>query len=83
MELWIVVAVIVVAAIFYFGRESQDDRRKREKEDARKRRANAIDRAREETEALVNRGAIFEITTTSGIRGYWTCHVFVPLPVLV
>lgn len=70
MELWIVVAVIVVAALFYFGRESEEDRRKREEEDARKRRANAIDRAREETEALVKRGAIFEITTTSGIRGY-------------
>jgi len=70
MEFWIILAVIVVAAIFYFGRESEADRRKREEEEARKRREDAIDRARDETEALVKRGAIFEITTTSGIRGY-------------
>lgn len=70
MEFWIVVAVIVVAALFYFGRESEEDRRKREEEEAKKRRAEAIDRARDKTEALVKRGAIFEITTTSGIRGY-------------
>lgn len=70
MEFWIVLAVIVAGALFYFGRESEEDRRKREEEEARKRRADAIDRARDETEALVKRGAIFEITTTSGIRGY-------------
>lgn len=70
MESWIVLAVIAVAAIYYFGGESEEDRRKREEEEARKRRADAIDRARDETEALVKRGAIFEITTTSGIRGY-------------
>ena len=75
MEILNVLGVIaVVAMVLYFwpvsGRESKEDRRKREEEESRKRRADDIDLAREETETLVKRGAIFEITTTSDIRGY-------------
>lgn len=78
MEFWIVLAIIAAPVLFYFERKSEKARREREEKDrqdreaeeARQRRADAIDRSRKETEDLVKRGSIFEITTTSDIRGY-------------
>lgn len=69
MELLIIIALVFVAA-FFLVRMSKEYRRKREEEEAKKRRADAIYRAQDEAEDLVKRGAIFEITTTSGIRDY-------------
>lgn len=85
MQSGIILVGIIIAALFFFGRESAEARRNREEyqrnrkeeeaarhqeEEARTRRADAIGRARDKTETLVKRGAIFEITTTSDIRGY-------------
>ena len=51
-------------------RRLEEDRRLREEEEAKNLRTYVINKARNDAEALVKRGAIFEITTTSGIRGY-------------
>ena len=82
MEVWILLAMVFAAAIYFvFGKESEHVRRKREAEEAinrlkreeeeyRTRKAAVIRMARDEAEELSLRGAIFEITTNSSIRGY-------------
>lgn len=66
----VLMAAIFLAALLYFRSAGRKTNLESASERERIRRDDDVDYAREEAIALVKRGAIFEVTTMSDIRGY-------------